>query len=180
LLGGLADETDNLAFLRESSLEELTALPGMGRVKALQLRAAVELGSRAERSSRRQTRRLLKRPEDAYALLESEMVSLPREELRVILLDARNRLIRITRISEGGLSSAVIHPRDLFREAVKANAAALILVHNHPSGDATPSPDDLTTTRRMCETGEMMGIRVVDHLILARGGSVSLKQTGLM
>ena len=108
------------------------------------------------------------------------MLALPREELRIVLLDVRNRVIRISRVSEGGLSSAVIHPRELFREAIRANAAAMILAHNHPSGDASPSAEDLETTRRLIEAGQMMGIQVIDHIILASGGSLSLKRTGLI
>ena len=166
-------------FLRDSSVEELMALPGIGRVKALQLKAAVELGSRAGRNGRLSARRQIRRPEDVLCFLEAEMAALPREELRIVLLDARNRVIRVCRIGEGGLMAAVIQPRDLFREAVKANAAGLILAHNHPSGDATPSAEDIATTRKISEIGEMMGIRIMDHLIVAGGGSVSFRQRGL-
>ncbi len=168
-----------LTFLQESSLEELMLLPGIGQVKAAQLKAAVEIGNRAASGVSR-ARRLIRTPQDAISLLESEMRTLPREELRIVLLDVRNRVIRISRVSEGGLSASVIYPRDLFREAVKANAAALILAHNHPSGDATPSREDLDTTRRLAEAGEMMGVKVVDHVILAAGGSISFKQRGLI
>jgi len=171
---------DSLAFLRECSLEELMAFPGIGQVKAVQLHAAVELGSRLSRSLRIRHRLQIQSPDDAIALLEPDMVQLPREELRLVLLDVRNRVIRISRISEGGLSAAIIAPRDLFREAVRANAAAMILAHNHPSGESSPSNDDLATTRKLIEMGEMMGIKVVDHLILAKSGSISMKQNGLV
>ena len=169
-----------LAFLLDSSIEELTALPGIGRVKALQLKAAVELGSRVGRAGRQLDRHPIRRPSDVLGFLETEMITLPREELRMVLLDVRSRMIRICRIGAGGLTAAVIHPRDLFREAVKANAASMILVHNHPSGDATPSSDDIETTRRISEIGEMMGIRLLDHLVVAGSGSVSLRQQGLI
>ncbi|MDW7656580.1 MAG: DNA repair protein RadC [Bacillota bacterium] len=180
LIRTLDEQSAGPVFLRDSSVEELTALPGIGRVKALQLKAAIELGNRAGRTARLSARRLIKRPEDVLGFLEKDMIALPREELRIVLLDARNRIIRICRIGEGGLTAAVIHPRDLFREAVKANAASLILVHNHPSGDATPSSEDIETTRKMCEIGEMMGIRVMDHLVVASSGSVSFRQKGLL
>lgn len=174
-------ETENgLTSLLENSLEELMTFPGIGPVKAVQIKAALELGSRATAAASQVNRRHVRSPEDAICLLEREMRMLPREELRIILLDVRNRVIRIARVSEGGLSSSVLQPRDLFREAVKANAAALILAHNHPSGDASPSREDLDTTRRLVETGEMMGIRIVDHVILATGGSMSFKQSGLI
>ena len=167
-------------LLLDCSVEELMALPGIGRVKAVQLKAAVELGSRAGRNGRLSDRRQVRRPADILDCLAPEMVALPREELRAVLLDVRQRVIRVCRIGEGGLSGAVIHPRDLFREAVKANAAALVLVHNHPSGDASPSPEDIETTRRMAEIGEVMGIRVLDHLVVAGSGSVSFREQGLL
>ncbi len=176
----LADQPLGLDVLHDNSLEELMALPGIGRVKAIQIKAALEIGSRAVNHSRNKMRQQIKTPEDALAILDHDMRSLPREELRIILLDARNRVIRISRISEGGLTASVVYPRDLFREAVKANAAAVILAHNHPSGDAAPSREDLESTSRLMEIGEMMGIKVVDHLILAANGSVSLKQLGLI
>jgi DNA repair protein RadC len=169
-----------LSHILESSLEELMALPGIGRVKAAQMKAALEIGSRVATGSRHASRHQIRTPEDAINLLEREMRILPREELRIVLLDVRNRVIRVCRISEGGLSSSVIYPRDLFREAVKANAAALILAHNHPSGDASPSREDMETTRRLIEAGEMMGIKIVDHVILAADGCISFKQSGLI
>ncbi len=169
-----------LLAIADKSLEELTARPGIGKVKAVQMKAAIEIGYRAALASRTSNRQLIRSPEDAFLLLDLEMRNLPREELRIILLDVRNKVIRISRISEGGLTASVVFPRDLFREAVKANAAGVILAHNHPSGDATPSREDLETTRRLTEAGEMMCIRIIDHLILAAGGSISLKQHGLI
>jgi DNA repair protein RadC len=168
-----------LAFLQELSLEELMRHDGIGMVRAVQLKAIIEIGNRAG-STARTPRQSVRTPEDAGRLVEVEMMNLPREELRTILLDVRNRVIRIIRIAEGGLSSSVISPRDLFREAVRANASALILVHNHPSGDNTPSREDIETTCRFVEMGELMGVRVMDHLIIARSGTISLKQQGLI
>lgn len=168
-----------LSFLQELSLEELMRHEGIGMVRAVQLKAIIEIGNRAG-SSARIPRQAIRTPEDAGKLIEGEMMNLPREELRTILLDVRNRVIRVIRIAEGGLSSSVISPRDLFREAVRANAAALILAHNHPSGDHTPSREDIETTRKFIEMGDLMGVRVVDHLIIARNGTVSLKQQGLI
>ena len=168
---------DGMAHLADQSLEELMQLQGIGPVKATQIKAALEIGLRISRS-RGQRGQTIKTPDDALILLDAEMRNLPREEMRLVLLDTRSRLIKMCCVSQGGLSAAVIYPRDLFREAVKANAASMILAHNHPSGDATPSQDDIETTQRIIDVGNMMGIRVVDHLILARGGSVSLKQQG--
>lgn len=168
-----------LRSISEDSVEELMAIDGIGPVKASQILAALELGTRAQ-SQAHKPRTAIRSPDDAMLLLDGEMRHLPREELRALLLDIRSRVIRTVCLSQGGLSSAVIYPRDLFREAVKANAASLILAHNHPSGDASPSKEDIETTRRLMEAGEMMGIRVVDHLIVAAGGSVSLRQLGYL
>ena len=152
---------------------------GIGMVRAVQLKAVLEIARRAGSDSNK-PRQMIRTPEDAAKLLEGEMIHLPREELRTILLDIRNRVIRVIRIAEGGLASSVISPRDLFREAIRANAAALILIHNHPSGDASPSREDIETTRRFIEMGDLMGVRVVDHLVIARSGTISLKQQGLI
>jgi len=168
-----------LSFLQDISLEELMRHEGIGMVRAVQLKAALEIAGRAGTDGRL-PRQAIRTPEDAGRLLEAEMVHLPREELRTILLDVRNRVIRVIRIAEGGLSSSVISPRDLFREAVRANAASLILAHNHPSGDPAPSREDIETTRRFMEMGELMGVRVVDHLVVARNGTISMKQQGLI
>jgi len=167
-----------MAFLQERSIEELMA-QGIDRMQAVRLKLIVEAGRRAANAARA-PRPAIRMPMDAARLLEAEMANLPREELRAILLDIRNRVIRIIRIAEGGLSSSVISPRDLFRESVRANAAALILVHNHPSGDDTPSREDIETTKRFMEMGDMMGIRVMDHIVIAQNGWVSLKQLGLI
>ncbi|NLC83575.1 MAG: DNA repair protein RadC, partial [Ruminococcaceae bacterium] len=166
-----------LDFLQECSLEELMSHTGIGRVRAIQLKAIIEIAARAGAGARK-PRETIRTPQDASRLVETEMANLPREELRAVLMDIRNRVIRVIRIAEGGLSSSVICPRDLFREAVRANAAALILAHNHPSGDPSPSTEDIETTRRFVDMGDLMGVKVVDHIIVARGGFTSLKQQG--
>jgi len=168
-----------VAFLQDRWRGELMDHDGIGRGRAAQLKAIIEIAARAGAGARR-PRQAIRTPQDAGRLVEPEMANLPREELRAILLDVRNRVIRVIRIAEGGLSSSVISPRDLFREAVRANAAALILAHNHPSGDQTPSREDVDTTRRFMEMGDMMGVRVMDHIVVARNGTVSLKQLGMI
>lgn len=169
-----------LMMLQEHSLEELMEIQGIGRVKALQIKASLELGNRTVDKARNTPRRQVKTPEDARSVLEEQLRSCPREELHMIMLDIRNRVIRTVRLSEGGLSSAVIQPRDLFREAVKANAASIILVHNHPSGDPSPSQDDIDSSLRLIEMGGLMGIRVVDHLVISLSGYISMKQEGMI
>jgi DNA repair protein RadC len=167
-----------LMILLDSSLEELKEIPGIGRVKALQIKAALEIGNRTVEQARSKPRKQIRTPDDAKEMLEEQLRSLNREELHMIMLDIRNRVIRTVRMSEGGLTSAVIQPRDLFREAVKANAAGIILVHNHPSGDSSPSRDDIESTLRLIEMGQLMGIKVIDHLVIAVSGCTSLKQEG--
>lgn len=169
-----------LMMLQEHSLEELMEIQGIGKVKALQIKASLELGNRTIDKARNTPRRQVKTPEDARSVLEEQLRSCPREELHMIMLDIRNRVIRTVRLSEGGLSSAVIQPRDLFREAVKANAASIILVHNHPSGDPSPSQDDIDSSLRLMEMGGLMGIRVVDHLVISLSGYISMKQEGMI
>lgn len=169
-----------LMMLQEHSLEELMEIQGIGRVKALQIKASLELGNRTIDRARNTPRRQIKTPEDARLMLEEQLRSCPREELHMIMLDIRNRVIRTIRLSEGGLSSAVIQPRDLFREAVKANAASIILVHNHPSGDPSPSQDDIDSSLRLMEMGGLMGIRVIDHLVISLSGYISMKQEGMI
>lgn len=177
----IAAESDGrgLAFILDRSVEELMRHEGIGRMQAIQLKSIIEANRRATVAAR-PLRPAIRTPQDAARLVEAEMVDLPREELRTILLDVRNRVIRVVRIAEGGLSSSVINPRDLFREAVRANAAALILIHNHPSGDCTASQEDIETTRRFVEMGNLMGCHICDHIIIARNGNVSLKQLGLI
>ncbi len=168
-----------LAGLLETSLEELRGLPGIGRVKSIRILAAVELGQRAVAERRSCTRPPASGPEEVIRYVEADMRYLPREEFHVLLLDTRNRVIKSVKISQGGLAAAVIHPRDIFREAVKANAAAIVLVHNHPSGDSAPSRVDIESTKRFTEIGSMMGIPVLDHIIVGAESSSSLKQLGL-
>ena len=155
-----------LMMLQEHSLEELMEIQGIGRVKALQIKASLELGNRTIDRARNTPRRQIKTPEDARSMLEEQLRSCPREELHMIMLDIRNRVIRTIRLSEGGLSSAVIQPRDLFREAVKANAASIILVHNHPSGDPTPSLADLKATEKLIQMSKYVDMIILDHIII--------------
>lgn len=167
-------------FLLEASLEDLQQTSGIGQVRAAQIKAAIELGSRLTLKTVALPDKKVRQPQEAIAMIEGQMHQLTREEFWVILLDTRHRVIRMRQIAVGSLNATIVHPRDLFREAIRANAAAIILAHNHPSGDAEPSPEDLSTTQRMIKIGEMTGIPVVDHLIIASGGSISLKQRGLI
>ncbi|HHV42786.1 MAG TPA: DNA repair protein RadC [Clostridiaceae bacterium] len=169
-----------LCGLSEASLEEMCQTPGVGRVRAIRLKSAFEIGNRHLSARREEIRPLLQKPSDILQLMEPELRYLSREEFHILMFDVRQRMIRRCKISGGGLAATVVFPRDIFREAVKANAASIALVHNHPSGDAEPSPADLKSTKNLVEAGKMMGIPVIDHLIIGCEGSVSMKERGLI
>ncbi|WP_144440635.1 RadC family protein [Limnochorda pilosa] len=164
--------------LAEASVEELNRIPGVGLAKAAQVRAALELGRRW--SGAVPERIILARPEAVAAFLRAQMAHLDREQFRVLLLDARNRLMHQHVVALGGLDSAPVHPREVFKEAIKRSAAAVILAHNHPSGDPEPSDPDLGITRRLCRAGEILGIDVADHIVVAQEGYVSFRARGLL
>ncbi len=163
---------DGIPELMHVSAEELMTVKGIGLSKSVRILASLELGKRT----------LLQRAESLNcsspkAIAERFlplMGDLPHEELRALFLDRKNKLIRDLLVSRGGLSATVIDPRDVFREAIKANSSALILLHNHPSGDTTPSPEDLKSTRRFVEAGDLLGIKVHDHIIIGHDTYLSL------
>ena len=163
LMGG---EGRGPSFLLDASVEELQRVPGIGRVKAVTLKAAVELGRRATRGAQARSGERIRDPESLTEGLLDEMRFLEREELWVVLLDVRGGLIRTLRFAGGGIAGTVVQPRDLFRDAVRSGASAVILAHNHPSGDPEPSHDDFTVTSRLQEAAELLQIRVLDHVII--------------
>lgn len=178
------DVADGLAAhglrgLAGASLDDLTGLPGLGRAKAMRLLAALELGARAA-SEGRAPLADFRSPEDSARYLLPRYATRPVETFGALLLDVRHGLLREVVISVGCLTSSLVHPRELFKEAVSARAAALILFHNHPSGDPEPSAEDLALTRRLVSAGTLMGIDVLDHLVLGAGRYVSLKQRGAL
>jgi len=125
--------------------------------------------------------RLVRQPRDVVDLMGPLLANLDREAFWVIMLDGKNRATGINLVSLGSLTAALVHPREVFKPLIVGNAAATILVHNHPSGDPAPSAEDLTLTRRLCEVGELVGIRVLDHLVLGERGSFrSLSDDGLL
>src|SRR4029434_2158529 len=150
---------------------------GIGRARAAQVIAAIELGRRTLVRDMIERPRLLTRRQVAAYLLP-EYGSCAVEQFGILMLDSKNRVLRIKLLSVGSLNSTIVHPREVFREAAAAAAAAIILFHNHPSGDPTPSPDDLALTTRMISAGTIMGIDVVDHLILADQRYFSLVEAG--
>ena len=177
----LADELlrSGLRGLASSSLPELTQRPGVGRAKAARVLAAFELGARLARDGCGPTP-LLRAAEDAARYLLPRYGARPVETFGLLALDGRHRLKHETVVSIGCLTSSLVHPREVFLEAVACRAAALILFHNHPSGDPEPSAEDLALTRRLVSAGTLMGIEVLDHLVLGAGRFVSLKSRGAL
>lgn len=170
---------DGLPGLARASLTELTAVRGIGPVKAAEIKAALELGRRLVTTTP-EARPKINSPADAANLLMAEMSLLEQEQLRVILLDTRNGVLKIPTIYVGSLNSTTMRVAEIFRPAIRENAAALIVVHNHPSHDPSPSPQDLTATRQMIQAGALLNISVLDHVIIGNPGYVSLKESGLL
>lgn len=171
---------EGLSFLRDLSIEELRACKGLGRVKAITLKAAMEIGRRSMHTDPFWKNLQIGGPKDAMSVFENEMTHLKKEEVHMLLLDTRHRVIRHVTISSGGLASAGIYPRELLREAIKANAAAFVLAHNHPSGDPKPSPDDIATTKSLRKAADLIGIEMVDHIVVGHGSCESLKELGCL
>jgi len=170
---------EDLRGLSRASLPELQRSPGIGPAKASRLQAALELGRRSvvrpipPGRSIRTSRQVF----DAY---RSRLGHLDREHMLALLLDTKHRVLKEVCISVGCLDSTLVHPREVFRPAVAESAAAVILVHNHPSGDPTPSAEDLAVTRRLSATADLLGIDLLDHVIVARQGCESLRDRGEM
>ncbi len=178
LAQALLAECQGLSGLLAIPYHELCGRHGLGPAKASQIQAAVELGRRFA-TARPGDRPSIKSPEDAAAVIQYEMSGLEQETMRVLLLDTRNRLIRDPMVYQGSLNASVVRVGELFREAVRANAAALVVAHNHPSGDPTPSPEDVAMTRTLVEAGRLLDIEVLDHLVIGKGRWISLKAQGL-
>ncbi len=167
-----------LAGLARASPAELMAEKGLGPAKVAQLKAALELGRRLLVESPRERPRVIL-PDDAANLVMSEMSLLEQEHLRVMLLDSKNYVLATPTVAVGSLNTNLVRVGEIFREAIRANCASLIVLHNHPSGDPTPSAADVALTRRIVEAGRLLGIEVIDHLIIGRRRFVSLKDSGL-
>ena len=166
-----------LRGIAEASMEQLSNIHGIGCAKAAQLKASVEVARRVALSTT-DRRIAVESTEEAAALLRPHLIDKRKEHFVALLLDTRHQLIRMSPIAIGSLSATLVHPRELFKEAVLASAAAVIVAHNHPSGDPEPSAHDIQLTQRLIEAGELLGIEVLDHLVLAAGGVVSIRAMG--
>jgi len=175
----LLSQFGSLKGIANASVEELAQVRGIGVAKTSQIKAAFELTNRLESYAESGDKPLVKTPEDVAGLVRSRLKGKKREYFLALLLDTRNKLIRVAEISVGSLDSSVVHPREVFKEAVLASAASVIFVHNHPSGDPEASEDDIKLSKRLAEAGELMGIDVLDHIIIGDKKYLSLKREGL-
>lgn len=165
-----------LRALVNSPVEELAALPGIGLAKACAVRAALELGRRL--SAEPGSRPSIKGPADVASLLMEDMRYLEKEQFRVLMLNTKNQVLAVEIVSLGDLTSAIVHPREVFKEAVRRAAAAVILAHNHPSGDPSPSREDFDVTKRVTDAGKILGIEVLDHIVIGDNRYTSLREHG--
>lgn len=173
----LMERFKTLKGIAEAPIAELRSIKGLGNAKAAQMKAALELGRRlsCEHSPKGPA---FSTGRDVHAYFAPRFAGLRKEVFYSALLDAKNRVFQVERISEGTLTSSVIHPREAFRTAIRESAAAVIFVHNHPSGDPTPSRDDVAVTERLSSAGETIGIPVLDHVIVADDSFVSMLEQG--
>ncbi len=164
--------------LMAAPLVEIGSVRGVGPARSARIAAAFELGRLVTITSL-VDRPSINSPADAANLVQYEMSILEQEELRVILLDSRNHVMDVVKVYKGSLNSSQVRIGELFKEAIRRNAASLIVIHNHPSGDPTPSPDDIALTRAIVEAGKLIDIEVLDHLVIGTGRFVSMKEKGL-
>ena len=167
-----------LSGLHRAPFNELKKQHGIAEAKAAQIKAAIELGRRLTLESPEE-RPAVNSPADAAALVTYEMSALEQEHLRVILLDRRNRVLETVEVYKGSVNSSQVRVGEVFKEAIRKNASALIVVHNHPSGDPTPSPDDVAVTRAIVQAGKLLDLEVLDHMVIGQGRWVSMKERGL-
>lgn len=167
----------SLRALAQASIDELCQLKGIGPAKAIQIKASFELARRLSAFSEK-NKPMISSPTDVANYLMDDMSHLQREELRIVVLNTKNEVLAIPTVTVGTLNSNLSHPRETFRQAIQKNAASIIIVHNHPSGDPQPSPEDIGLTTRYVEAGKILGIEVLDHVIIGAGSFISLREEG--
>ena len=171
---------NNLKEIEDASIAEFSELKGIGAAKIAQIKAAFELGKRLIANEKRNTSQqpCFKNSSQVYTYYMPKFYGLKKEKFLCTLLDTKNRVFKETTVSEGTLTSSPVHPREVFRYAIKEAAASVLFVHNHPSGDPSPSRDDIDITKRLIETGKIIGINVLDHIIIGDGRYLSLMEKG--
>jgi len=169
----------NVRAISHATIEELSQIKGIGFAKAAQLKACFELGKREELEPELKNFNI-KDPESVVKAIWASIKDKAKEHFKLILLNPRNKIIGISTISIGTLNASLVHPREVFKDAIMHSAASVVLAHNHPSGDPEPSEDDLTITKRLIEAGKILGIEVIDHIIIGKNNFCSFKERGLI
>jgi len=175
----LLEKQGGLAGISGASESDIAEIKGIGAAKAGTILAAVELGRRVNSLAPTQ-RAVIRTPDDVATLLMPRLRYETKEYFMAVFLSTKNHVLKTAVISVGSLNASIVHPRELFREAMQASAAAMILAHNHPSGDPSPSPEDVELTRRLVEAGRLLDMAVLDHVIIGDGKFVSLKEKGIL
>jgi len=170
---------EGIRLLADATIEELTSIRGIGEAKGVSILAAIEIGKRLNQQ-RPEEKYIIRSPEDGADYVMEEMRHLKQEHFVALFLNTKNQVIHQQTIFIGSLNASIVHPREVFREAVKRSAATIICVHNHPSGDPTPSQEDIHVTRRLVESGKIMGIELLDHIIIGDRKFISLKEKGYL
>ncbi|MFJ7744224.1 DNA repair protein RadC [Peribacillus sp. NPDC097295] len=170
---------EGLRLLKEASVEEMTEIKGIGEAKAIQILASVELGRRIHKLND-QDRYVIRSPEDGANYCMEEMRFLSQEHFVCLYLNTKNQVLHKRTVFIGSLNASIVHPREVFKEAFRRSAASIICLHNHPSGDPSPSREDIEVTKRLVECGKIMGIEVLDHIIIGEHKYVSLKEKGYL
>jgi len=169
----------NVKAISQATIEELSQIKGIGLAKAAQIKACFELGKREELEPELKNFDI-KDPEAVVKAIRASIKDKAKEHFKLILLNPRNKIIGISTISIGTLNASLVHPREVFKDAIMHSAASVVLAHNHPSGDPEPSEDDLTITKRLIEAGKILGIEVTDHVVISKSGFFSFKEKGLI
>ncbi|EIJ79039.1 hypothetical protein PB1_15814 [Bacillus methanolicus PB1] len=179
LANRLLTHFEGLRLLKDATLEEITAIKGIGKAKAIQVLAAVELGRRIANLSY-DDRYVIRSPEDGAKYLMNDLRFLSQEHFVCLYLNTKNQVLHRQTIFIGSLNASIVHPREVFKEAFRRSAASIICAHNHPSGDPTPSREDIEVTKRLAECGKIIGIDLLDHLVIGENKYVSLKEKGYL
>lgn len=175
----LIQQAGTLRGLLEFSLNELRQIKGIGPAKAIELKAAIELGRRIMRLEK-SSNFVVRRPQDVASFVMDELRFLTKEHFVCLFLNVKNHVIGKTTLSIGTINASLVHPREVFQSAIKAGAASIICAHNHPSGDPTPSIEDIQLTSRLVQAGGIIGIDILDHIIIGDNQFISLKELGHM
>ncbi len=175
----LSYSEQGIRFISDCTVEELCEIKGIGPAKATQVIAAIELGKRVSGANSKQSVNI-NSPKEVSNIFMEDLRYLKKEVFKVLLLNTKNQIIQIEEVSVGILNSALVHPREVFRNAIRKSAASMILVHNHPSGNSKPSKEDISLSERLIEAGKIIGINVLDHIIIGDGEYTSLKEKAII